>query len=68
MARPATVSLAHAIFYFVLYVLILLAIAYVAEYLWNTYVVDLFTIVRPATSVTQMLALIIVVSIILRGI
>jgi hypothetical protein len=68
MARPATVSLAQAVFMFVLYVLILLALAYVVEYFWNTYVVDLFTVVRPATSVTQILALMIVVSIVLRGI
>ena len=68
MARPATVSLAQALFYFTLYVLVLLAIAYVAEYLWNNYIVDLFTVVRPATSVTQMLALMIVASIILRGV
>jgi len=68
MARPVTVSLAQAVFYFILYVLILLAIAYLVEYFWNTYIVDLFTVVRPATSVMQILALMIVVSIIFRGI
>jgi len=68
MARSATVSLAQAFFYFILYVLIILAIAYFAEYLWNTYIVDLFTVVRPTTSVMQMLALMIVASIIIRGI
>ena len=59
--RPRSLTL--ALFLFFLYVVVLVAVAYIGQYFWNTYVVDLFTVVRPAKSIVHILALMIVVSI-----
>jgi hypothetical protein len=66
MASAARVnpSLSQAILFFVIYVLVILVLAYFAQYLYNEYVVPLSTVLRPSTSLTQIVALMAFVTII----
>jgi hypothetical protein len=57
------ISFQTAVFLFFLYVAVLVAIAYIAQYFWNTYLVDMFTNLRPVPSIVHILALMIVISI-----
>lgn len=65
-ADPATTRQVYAEFLAVLLALIvsLVILAFVGKWLWNTVIVDLFTIAKPVRSFWQILGLMIFVSLI----
>jgi hypothetical protein len=57
-------NLSGAILAFTIWVLVVLALAYLAQFLYNEYVVPLSSVLRPSTDVTQIIALMVFLSII----